>query len=68
MNKKGALAEARTLLAEYKHLKGKELEDYITYNFDDQWNYYDVTKSGLIEIERMSQFYRTFLKDMTLDL
>ena len=63
MNKTGALAEGKTLLGEYKNLAGKELADYITYNFDEVWNYFDVNRSGLIEIERMSAFYRMLLKD-----
>ena len=68
MNKAGALAEAKTLLAEFKHINGKELDDYINFNFDDNWNYFDVNHPGLIEIERMSSFYRVFLKDQQLDL
>ena len=68
MDKKGALAVAKELVTEYKKLSGPKNEEYINYNFYDLWDHFDVNKTGLIEIERMSQFYKMMLKDMTLEL
>ena len=69
MDKKGATSVAKELLAEWKpELKGTKVEDYMNYNFDDTWDHFDVNKTGLVEIERMSSFYKMFLKDYTLDL
>ena len=37
-------------------------------NFAELWNHFDVNNVGLLEIERMSQFYKMLLKDMTADI
>ena len=37
-------------------------------NFTELWNHFDVNKFGLMEIERMSQFYKMLLKDMTANI
>ena len=68
MDKKGSLEVARELLSEKKHLKGEELEQYINLNFGELWDHFDVNQSGLVEIERMSQFYKMLLKDMTAEI
>ena len=68
MDKKGALAVAKELVGEHLKLSGAKLDDYINYNFYDVWDHFDVNKTGLLEIERMSQFYKMMLKDMTLEL
>ena len=68
MDKKGSKAVSRELLTEYKQYTGQKLEEYMNLNFDEVWNYFDVNHTGLVEIERMSSFYKMFLKDMTLDL
>ena len=49
-------------------LSGKEMDDYMNYNFDELWDHFDVNNQGLVEIERMSQFYKMLLKDMTVEL
>ena len=58
----------KELLAEHKKLSGQEMDDYINFNFGELWDHFDVNKTGLVEIERLSQFYKMLLKDMTLDL
>ena len=68
MDKKGASEVAKQLATEYKSLKGKELDDYMSLNFDETWDHFDVNRTGLVEIERMSSFYKQFLKDYKLDL
>ena len=55
-------------MAEKLKLKDQALEDYVNANFYDQWEHADVNKTGLIEIERMSQFYKVMLKDLTMDI
>ena len=68
MDKKGCLQVAKELIGQYKKLTGPTLEEYLTLNFYNLWDHFDVNKVGLVEIERMSQFYKMLLKDMTLDL
>ena len=68
MDKTHSLAVAKELVSEHKNLTGKQLEEYVNLNFYDLWDHFDVNKTGLIEIERMSQFYKMLLKDMTLEL
>ena len=68
MDKKGCLQVATELVGQYKKLSGQNLQEYLTLNFYDLWDHFDVNKAGLVEIERMSQFYKMLLKDMTLDL
>ena len=69
VNKDGALKFTKQLSKErLTDLKGQKLEDYINLNFFDLWDHFDVNKTGLVEIERMSQFYKMYLKDMTVDL
>ena len=59
---------AKELLSEKKGLTGKNMEEYINLNFHTLWDHFDVMKSGLVEIERMSQFYKMLLHDMTSDI
>ena len=59
---------AKELLAEHKKLSGPALDEYIKWNFEELWDHFDVNKQGLVEIERMSQFYKMLLKDMTLSI
>ena len=68
IDQKGALTFAKELVAEKLKLKDQALEDYVNANFYDQWEHADVNKTGLIEIERMSQFYKVMLKDLTMDI
>ena len=68
MDKTHTLTVAKELVGEYKKLAGAKLDEYINLNFYDLWEHFDVNKTGLIEIERMSQFYKMLLKDMALEL
>ena len=68
MDRKGSSTVARELIVQYLKLSGEKLENYMTFNFADLWDHFDVNKTGLVEIERMSQFYKMLLRDMTLDL
>uniref|UniRef100_A0A7S3CR48 EF-hand domain-containing protein n=1 Tax=Strombidium rassoulzadegani TaxID=1082188 RepID=A0A7S3CR48_9SPIT len=65
MDKKGSLTFAKELLQERLRLKGGDLEQYLNLNFYELWDHFDVNGTGLLEIERMSQFYKMLLKDMT---
>jgi hypothetical protein len=62
------LAFAKELVAEKLKLKDQALEDYVNANFYEQWDHADVNKTGLVEIERMSQLYKVMLKDLTMDI
>ena len=68
MDKKGSLSVAKEILTEKKKLSGQVLEDYINLHFGSLWEHFDVNKSGLVEIERMSQFYKMLLNDMTAEI
>ena len=68
INQDSCLKVAKELLTEHKKLSGKEMDDYINFNFYELWDHFDVNKTGLVEIERMSQFYKMLLKDMTIDI
>ena len=64
VNKEGAYKAGEELVAKIKGLSGAALSDYMNMNFGELWDHFDVNKSGLVEIERMSQFYKMLLKDM----
>ena len=68
VDKNGCSSVAKELLSEKTKLNKKELEEYMNMNFQELWNYFDVNKTGLVEIERMSQFYKMFLKDFKIDI
>ena len=68
MDKKGALAVAKQLTTEHLKLSGKTLDEYLNMHFYDTWDHDDVNQTGLIEIERMSQFYKRMLGDQTIEL
>ena len=68
IDRKGALAAAREIVAKNKRLSGQALEDYLNFNFGETWDHYDVLGKGIIEIEQMSSFYKKMLKDFTVSL
>ena len=68
MDKKGTEKVARELVTEWLKKTGKDLDTFMMIKFDELWDHFDVNKTGLVEIERMSQFYKMLLGDMTLDL
>lgn len=68
INKDSCLQVGKEILADKKKLSGKDLDEYVNMNFGELWDHFDVNKSGLVEIERMSQFYKMLLKDMTAEI
>ena len=68
VNKEGALKAARELVQRNKKLEGKELEDYLNFNFYELWDHFDVLANNMVEVERMSSFYKRLLKDFTLSI
>ena len=68
MDKAGSRKAAAQLLKDFKKLEGQKAEEYINLNFDELWDHFDVNKTGLVEIERMSQFYKMFLRCVCGDL
>ena len=59
---------SREILHTHLKLEGKALDDYMTHNFDDAWEYYDVNRENLIEADRMSTFFRYLAKDANLNI
>ena len=49
-------------------LSGLKLEEYMNFNFGTLWADYDVLKNDMVEIERMSSFYKALLKDYTMSI
>ena len=68
INKAGALKMGKELVQRNLKLEGAKLEDYINFNFFELWDHFDVLKNDLVEIERMSGFYKRLLKDFTISL
>ena len=68
IDEKNAKTVAESLVKEHKGLKDKELSTYINQQFPELWDHFDVNSQGLVEIERMSQFYKMLLHDMTIEL
>ena len=50
------------------HLEGPKLDQYLGEHFQDTWQKYDVIKSGWVEIERMSMFYKELMNDWTISI
>ena len=59
---------AREVLNTHLKLSGKALDDYMTMNFDEKWNYWDVNHEDLIEADRMSTFFRDLCHDANLNI
>ena len=59
---------AEELVGEKKGLKGDDLKKYMDDQFPELWTHFDVNNQGLVEIERMSQFYKMLLHDMTMEI
>ena len=68
IDKKGALKAGRELVERNLNLKGQKLDEYMMYNFDEIWDHFDVLRNGIVEIERMSSFYKRLLKDFTISI
>ena len=68
INKEGAEKATREIVQKNLHLTGQKLDEYMTYNFGDAWEHYDVLGTGLVEVEQMSSFMKRVLKDYTISL
>ena len=68
VDKAGALAAAQELVGTNLHLEGDKLTQYLNEKFPEVWNKYDVIKTGWIEVERMSMFYKELMNDWTISI
>ena len=58
VDKYGAYAIAREVIATHLHLRGNALEKYFNEMVPDAWNRYDVNGDGIIEADRVPTFLR----------
>ena len=63
IDKAGAYAAAREIVGVNLHLEGRNLQQYLADHFEDMWAKYDVIKTGWVEVERMSMFYKELMGD-----
>ena len=49
-------------------LSGQALKDYLTYNYDEAWDYYDVNRENSIEADRMTTLFRYLCHDANLNI
>jgi hypothetical protein len=68
LDKEAAKAAAKEVIKTHLKLTGNKLDNYMTMNFDDTWNYYDVNNEDAIEVDRMHTFFQALCKDANLDL
>ena len=68
LDKEAAKAASKEVLKTHLHLTGSKLDNYLTQNFDETWNYYDVNNEDAIEADRMHTFYQALCKDANLDI
>ena len=66
IDKAGALGAAKEIVAVNLHMDGEKLNSYLNEKFDELWNKYDVIKTGWVEVERMSMFYKELMGDWTI--
>jgi len=66
IDRAGALAAAREIVGVNLHMEGDKLNNYLNEKFDEMWNKYDVIKTGWVEVERMSMFYKELMGDWTI--
>jgi hypothetical protein len=59
LNKADARAASNEVIANHK--AEDRNTDYEGDRFEDTWNHFDVNKDGLVEAERMPQFFRMLL-------
>ena len=52
----------------YANLKGLSLDDYMTQQFEDEFQRFDVLGSGFIECEQMGRFIKVLAQDNTLQI
>ena len=46
----------------------KKLDEFYKWEFESQFQHYDVLDEGFIEVEQMGRFFKTLLKDQTIDI
>ena len=68
VNKEGAYKATREIVEKELNLSGQKLEDYMTINFGNAWEHYDVLNNDMVEVEQMSSFMKMVLKDYTAQL
>jgi len=44
------------------------MADFMSANFDEAWDYYDVNHENLVEADRMSTFFRYLCHDAMLNI
>ena len=68
LDRDNAYRASEEVVATHMGLQGQALKDYLTYNFDETWDYYDVNKDNAIEADRMSTFFRYLCKNAALNI
>ena len=65
IDKKGAYNAAREIVGTNLHMQGAKLDQYLKFDnrFDELWDSYNVLKTGWVEIEQMSSFYKKLMGD-----
>ena len=73
IDKKGAFEAAKVIVGTNLHLEGEKLNKYLSNpgvneNFLELWEKYDILKTGWVEIEQMSSFYKALMNDVTISI
>ena len=68
LDRDNAFKASEEVVATHMNLKGQALKDYLAYNFDDAWNFYDVNHDNKVEADRMTTFFRYLCKNAALNL
>ena len=68
IDKKGAESASKEMIARNLKLSGEKLNEYMNFHFFELWDHYDVLQNNMVEVERMSAFMKTLLKDFTLNI
>jgi hypothetical protein len=61
LDKEGAKAASLEVIKTHANVDAKKEDGPVEQRFEETWNHFDVNKDGLIEVERMSQFFRYLL-------
>ena len=68
VDKENAKKFSTPLVEKYLKLTGEKLTEYMTYKFEEKFNYYDVLAQGYIPAEQMGRLVKELCQDNTLDL
>ena len=63
VDRAGAEALAREVVATHLKKTGKELDDYVTHNLTEAWARWDVNQTGWVEAERIPTLLRAIIND-----